>query len=134
MKIKSMSKLLAAAGTIRRVAEPIMRNQIRNTQDRLNQGVDVSGDNFTPYLDQGRFRGREPLSRAASLFDEARVDVSTSSQGGVEIRATITGEAAKIAHYQNIKRRFLGYSAEDRREAMLSIRRALREGFKNGGY
>lgn len=133
MVIKSIAKLLGAASSVRRSAAPLMQQQVDNIQDRLDRGVDIFGNEFAPYLDQKRFRGRRPLSRAASLFDGARVDASTSSQGGVEIRATIVGEAAKIAHYQNVKRRFLGYSLDDRREVMASIRKALAEGYRNGG-
>lgn len=133
MKIKSISKLIAAAASVRKASTPIMQQQIENTQSRLDRGVDIFGNEFAPYLDQDRFRGQRPLSRAASLFDEARVDASTSSQGGVEFRASITGEAAKIAHYQNVKRRFLGYSADDRRDAVSGVRKALKEGFNSGG-
>lgn len=134
MKINTISRLMSAASSVGQASESIMKQHIENTQSRLDHGVDIFGNEFAPYLDQERFRGRRPLSRAASLFDEARVDASTSSQGGVEFRAAIVGEAAKIAHYQNVKRRFLGYSDEDRRDMVIGIRKALKEGFKNGGH
>lgn len=121
IQIKSIKRLIYATSRMDTAAGPLMRNQVQNTKDRLNTGIDVSGNPFAPYKHPERFKGRRPLSRAASLFNDAQIGAVNSSLGGVEFRASISGRSAIIAFYQNIHRRFLGYNREDRREAKKTV-------------
>ena len=132
VKITSIDRLIKSIQQVDRFLIPAMELEVQNTRDRLNRGIEVDGDQFAPYKNPNRpeFRGRRPLQFAARLFNEAQIDVSETSFGGVELRATIVGTPATIAIWQNVMRDFLGYSTQDRREMVGKTMAALRESYK----
>ncbi len=120
IKIRSIQRLMYATSSVGQAGRPLMEAQIRRTRDRLNQGTDLFGNAFDGYKDDRPHPGHErPLMFASRLFDDMDYSVEPQPDGGVEIVGTITGEAAKIARYQNFNRRFLGFSTEDK---VLSVR------------
>ena len=128
-EILSIKKLIAATSNFSH-SPKVMENQAARTRFRLDQGIDVTGSVFAPYKDKTRTHpNSRPLQRAARLFESPRYD-TTNVLGGSEFRMTITGQAAKIARYQNIRRKFIGFSAQDRSDVKRDIFSMISETFK----
>lgn len=129
IKIKAINRLMRATDTFG-AHSSVMESQIQRTRERLNLGIDVNGASFAPYKEDRPTNQERPLARAARLFDDVRYTYNRTLEG-FDIIATITGQAAKIAHYQNVKRRFIGYSAEDRRSIKQGVAAMLKEAMRN---
>ena len=130
MRITSIKRLMFAAENLGH-STTVMEQQIQRSRDRLNMGVDLNGGTFAPYKDDRPSNQNRPLAQAARLWDDVRYSSSRTLEG-FELTATITGQAAKIAIYQNVKRRFVGYSSGDRDLAKQGISTMLREAMKRG--
>lgn len=130
VEIKSIRRLIQAIDQVDKYVVPAMGAQVQNIRDKLNRGVEFDGDKFAPYKDPSRFKGRRPLQYAARLFNEARVDVSGTSFGNVELSATIVGTPATIAIWQNVMRDFLSYSKGDKAEMKKMMIAGLKESYR----
>lgn len=123
MRIRSIDRLIRGINSIDRT---LASNHVGRIQERLKSGIDVSGRGFAPYKDGRRpddqFR---PLQRAAKLFEDATFSEQRIGDS-IELVATVRGRAATIAHYQNVRRRFLGFSSDDRRETLQNVVASLR--------
>jgi hypothetical protein len=129
IRITALKRLLFATSELGTSTHP-MEQQIGRTIERLNRGVDLNGNSFAPYEYKNvKHLHSRPLERAARLFESPRYDI-TSNANGMELKATITGQAAKIATYQNIKRRFVGFSRTDRPEIREELKSKLGEAFR----
>lgn len=129
-KIMSLKRLIQASASLGNSTH-VMEQQTARTQNRLNQGVDLDGATFKPYKDQTRAHpNSRPLEHASRLFESPHYDL-TKTLSGCEIRMTITGEAARIARYQNVKRRFIGFARSDRGDVRQEMKHMLVEAFRN---
>ncbi len=105
----------------------VVEQQVTRIQGRLRRGVDVDGNSFAPYKDpRAAHANSRPLERAARLFESPAYDFARTLEGA-EFKATITGQAAKIAVYQNVRRRFLGYSDADKKEVRTELMSMIAE-------
>lgn len=129
IKIKAINRLLRATDTFG-THSSVMESQIQRTRERLNFGIDIHGASFAPYKEDRPTNQDRPLARAARLFDDVRYTYNHTLEG-FDLVATITGQAAKIANYQNVKRRFVGYSTEDRRFVKQGVVAMLKEAMRN---
>ena len=130
MRIMVIKRLITAVDGMG-MNTSVMEQQIQRSKERLNMGVDLNGGTFAPYKDDRPSNQNRPLAQAARLWDDVRYSSSRTLEG-FELTATITGEAAKIAIYQNVKRRFVGYSSGDRDLAKQGVSTMLREAMKRG--
>ena len=130
-KINIISRLMASVQLVGNNTD-IMENQVKRIRQRLIAGRDVEDKLFAPYKDKNvKHKNSRPLQRAVRLFDEVDFEHSRGIGGGVDFHAQITGRAAKIAAFQNIKRNFAGFSRTDMSEARQDFRNAILEGMKN---
>lgn len=130
LRIKAIQRLMFAASNMTS-STSIMEHQIQRSKMRLDAGVDLKGAKFAPYKEDRPTNNSRPLAHASRLWDDARYSYSRTLEG-FEMQATITGRAATIAIYQNVKRRFVGFSDTDKGEAMQGLVRMLREAMKHG--
>lgn len=129
IKITSLHRLLSATTDFGKSTKPV-EHQISRVQARLSQGIDVEGNSFAPYKDQKRKHPHSrPLEHAAKLFEPTSFDLERNLTNS-EFRASIHGQAARIAVYQNVRRKFLGYSRRDREEVMSDMKQTLREAWR----
>ena len=129
MQITAIKKLLRALDDVG-AHSTVMEEQMIRTRDRLNAGVDVDGRPFAPYKTRRPYNHTRPLLHAAQLFDPVKYD-GTRSAVGFELKASIFGQAARIAYYQNFRRKFLGFSREDRRQVRDDLADALSNYMQN---
>ena len=126
----SVKKLMAATSEMGGSTAPI-KNQVGRIQARLNQGVTSLGQSMAPYKDPKRKYGNSrPLQRASRLFDSPEYSIEKTFSG-VDMRATITGQAAKIAMYQNVRRNFLSFSEENAEEVGKDIAESISSAFNS---
>ena len=130
MKITAIKRLMAAVDNMGQ-STSVMEQQIQRTRDRLNSSIDLRGSTFLPYKEDRPTNHNHPLALAARLWDDTRYSSSRTLEG-FELMATITGQAAKIAIYQNVKRRFVGFSHGDRDVVKQGISTMLKETMKRG--
>ena len=129
MRIHSIAKLIEATSQMSG-ATAAMEDQIYRIAARLNSGIDLDNRPFAPYKNtKVAHKNSRPLERAARLFEGPHYDTEHGGSG-LELKATIFGNAAKIARYQNEKRRFIGYSQLDREEVREKLKQVLVENFK----
>lgn len=129
-RITSIRRLIEAADSFGESTH-VMEQQTARTQARLEQGVDLDSNTFTPYKYPNKLHDNDrPLQRAARLFEGVKYNVN-KALGGVDFKMTMSGEPAKIAYYQNLRRRFMGFSRSDRTDAKEELGRVLMEAFKN---
>lgn len=129
IEVKSIRKLISATTDFGHSTHVVERQVVR-TQERLNRGVDVFGNKFAPFKDDRVRRNSRPLQRAARLFEGPRFDL-VQTLTGQEFVATISGQAAKIANYQNVNRKFVGFSRQDRSEIREDLKFMIGNAFKN---
>jgi hypothetical protein len=130
MKIMSIKRLMFATKNIGH-STAVMEQQIQRSRDRLNMGVDLSGRSFAPYKENRPSNQSRPLAKASRLWSDARYSMSNTLDG-FELTATITGRAAEIATYQNVKRRFVGFSGDDKDLVKRGILAMFKEAMKHG--
>lgn len=128
VRINSLKALLYAVSEMRH-ATNLVENQVKSTQDRLNSGTDVDGKMFAKYKTVRPSNQSRPLLLASRLFDGASLG-SQEMFDGTFLQATISGNAAIIARYQNSMRRFVGFSDDDRRVARESALSIISENMK----
>lgn len=125
LKVNSIKKIMYAADAFGSNPDVLPR-QIQNIRERLNSGVDSNGEAFAPYMTERKTNHDRPLELASRLFD----GVHYSSENTLEntlVKATISGEAAKIAGYQNVKRKFMPFSEKDRDDVRKQVFESLRK-------
>lgn len=133
LKFHSIKNLIHAVDSFPEHAS-VIQNQVRRIQDRLSSGKTTSGESFRDFKDKKVYhKNSRPLQRAARLFEGARIEHSKALVGDVKFTASITGQAAIIARYQNSMRRFLGYSSSDRREVRNDFASAIIGAYRLGG-
>lgn len=119
-RITALKRLLSATSDFGGSVH-VMEKQTERTQSRLSQGVDLGGQTFAPYKDRKRKHlNSRPLEHAARLFESPKYDLSRNLEGAT-MKMTITGMAARIARYQNFRRRFVGFARSDRPEVKREI-------------
>lgn len=127
IKIKSVDRLIAGVASLH--TGLTLNEQIATVRSRLDSGVDIRGAQFAPYKDPTRKRDNSrPLQRAAMLYQGASYHTVSSSVDGFEVRATITGQAARIAFFQDRMRKFHGFSQTDCREMRDRVVEELKKG------
>lgn len=125
IKITALKRLAYAASTLGS-SDSIMPDQVRSIRDRLNTGTDSNGQSFAPYATQRKTNHSRPLALASRLFDDVQYSTETTLSWRL-VKATISGQAAKIAGYQNMKRDFMSFSQKDKDDIIKSTRESLRE-------
>lgn len=115
---------LAKAVEVAQADSSLMEGQLDRMKRRTSAGVDVDGVPFAPYSCPEKDGQLVPLGAGDRLIDRARVDVA-SSLDGVDLIATIDGEAGTIASAQNKLRHFIGYSDSDRQEIVSEYKAAI---------
>lgn len=128
VQIRSVSRLIAAVASIRD-PQKVVPQQISRIQERLSSGVDFQGHPFAPYKTDRPQNHDRPLQYAAELFDDARIEAKVGGHD-VQFFAKIYGQAAKIARYQNVRRKFLPFSDRDHREFRSSLLGMLKDGWR----
>jgi hypothetical protein len=126
IKIMTVERLLRSIDTIHLRSNP-MEEQLQRTRDRLRSGIDVDGRTFAKYKNDNPKNHSRPLEKAVHLYDHAKV-MSGPDIGGAEFSLGISGRAAVIATYQNVRRTFSGFSDEDRSLVRENLFKNLREG------
>lgn len=129
MKVTSIKRLMDTANNMGAGLTRANEGHIGRVQDRLNAGIDVHGNPFAPYKDPERYTASRPLSKAAHLFDDTKYSVAQGVKG-VESTASIVGMAARIAFFQNVHRRFVGFSIEDRQLTLKEVANTIKEGIR----
>ena len=107
----------------------LVADQVGKIKERLSRGVGLDGKAFSGFKNpDANHANSKPLQRASRLFDSPTF---TFERGlaSTEAKATITGQAAKIAYYQNKMRKFVGFSESDRAEARATLSQMLRSLF-----
>jgi hypothetical protein len=130
IRIRAISRLMRATHEIGSSTTP-SENQVSRIKSRLVSGTDVDGNTFAPYKNPKVKRANSrPLQQAARLFESPQFDNEVNFTG-ISFKFSITGIAAKIAIYQNFRRRFLGFSRQDRPEVKHDIANELRKAFRS---
>lgn len=129
MRITSIKRLMGAVDHPSSFLGDGNRRQIDAIQERLRNGVDTEGTAFDGFKDPSRARYPRPLYHAYKIFQDGAQRIE-SGIGSVRSVFTIYGVAAKIAHYQNIRRQFLGFSLDDRRAALESVVSGIKKGMQ----
>lgn len=124
--MNAVTKLIVAV-KLAQQDHSIMERQLRRMQDRTRSGVDIHGVAFAPFKRLPKDGRQTPLGRGGLLIARARVG-SVNSLDGTALRATITGQAAKIAYYQNRRRQFWGFSQQDKLDVVADFKFAMKGG------
>lgn len=130
IRITAVKRLMAATDRVGPSLGRANSSQIDSIRRRLETGKDVHGNSFAPYKDPSRYSSPRPLAHAARLFEETSFSLESGTTGNRAV-ASISGLPARIAYYQNKYREFLGYSSEDRRDAVSEIGKSIMGAVKN---
>lgn len=123
--IISLDRLSSA---IQRVhGQDLLKEQMRRTQSRLKSGIDLDGKPFAPLKEKSKSgEVRQPIKSLASCLDSASYS-EDNSLTGMRFSARLVGRLAQIAFFQNMTRRFWGYSDQDKQEVRRGLTERLRE-------
>lgn len=103
----------------------VMSSQLSRIVDRNASGRDINGATFAPYLRERKDGRQVPIVAGPRLLGAAQVG-AVPSLDGADLRISVSGKAATIIAWQNRRRRFMGFSDQDRadvkRDLMDSIR------------
>lgn len=127
IQITSIKRLIYASNNVGPGLQKSAERQVSVMKERVSSGTGVGGDLFAPYKDPSRYHSPHPLAHAAKLFDNVDYKLGYGVGGALEASATITGQAAKIALYQNLHRKFIGYSMTDKKQLFENIANSMRE-------
>lgn len=92
----------------------VLAAQVKRVQERSTYGIDAEGKSLSPKSPR-KAKAPQPSGGqfGSRLYDNVKFS-STRTIGGFDVSANVTGEAARIAKYQGV-RKFGGFSEADGR-------------------